>query len=229
MTKPFLIDFSLFYLPTVGGQYSSEMIATTVGVTLIISIPLSKVIQFQRISSTKKQIIISTVAIVLCMMLLAVLCVTEGSLGHKLEFEGRDMVPVVIFCTVAFFYVAGISRNCLLIMQQILSSYSLQLHLRTLSIAIAWFFIFAMTKLLPQLLYLVGVGYFYSYMVILTIPTLIFLCRIIPSSLNLEVCKATPSWMETSLSASSTSSEAPSTSPLPTCPSSEEPCEVEEI
>lgn len=153
-------------------------------------------------------------AILFCMLVLAVFCVAEGSLGFKLDFYGLDFVPLVAFVSVAFFYVAGISRNILLIMQQILTSYSLQLHLRTLSIAVTWFFIFAMTKLLPQLLYLVGVGYFYCLMVFLTLLALIFLSRIIPTSLNLEVDRATPNQMQSSLVASSTSSGIVANEPL---------------
>lgn len=216
---------------TVGGQFSPELIATAVGVTLIFSIPISKIFGFSRIQSTKKQIIISTVAIVVCMMVLGTLSVVEGSIGHKLEFIGHDIVPLVVFVTVTFFYVVGISRNSLLIVQQILSSYSLQLHLRTLSIAVTWFFIFSITKLLPQLIYLIGVGYFYCFMVVLTLPALIFLCKIIPSSLNLEVDRATPSVMETSLVVSSVSSETPSVNPTPlsTCSSYNEVHQVEDI
>lgn len=177
------------------------------------SIPFARFTKFSRISSTKTQLILSTWAILFCMLVLAVFCVTEGSLGYKLDFYGLDFVPLAAFITVAFFYVAGISRNILLIMQQILTSYSLQLHLRTLSIAVTWFFIFAMTKLLPQLLYLVGVGYFYCLMVVLTLLALIFLSRIIPSSLNLEVDRATPNPMVSSLVASSTSSGIASNEP----------------
>lgn len=199
------------------------------GVTLIVSVAFSKLIRFSTISSTKKQIITSTVAILLCMMVLATYCVAEGSIGHKLELKGLNQVPLVAFITVTFFYVAGISRNSLLIMQQILSSYSLQLHLRTLSVAVTWFFIFVITKILPQLLYLVGVGYFYCYMVVLTLISLIFLLCVMPSSLNLEVDKATPNVMETSLVISSASSETPSsTNPLSTCSSFNEVRQVEE-
>lgn len=214
LKRSFRISFSL-----AGGQFSPELMATTVGLTLIFSIPLSKLIGFSRISSTKKQIIVSTVAILLCMILLASFCILEGSIGHKLDIVGLNHVPMVVFITVTFFYVVGISRNSLLIMQQILTSYSLQLHLRTLSIAVTWFFIFAITKLLPQLLYLVGVGYFYMFMGILTLISLVFLCKIMPSSLNLEIVKATPSVMETSVVVSSTSSETPSFNPLSTCSS----------
>lgn len=222
----------IFPFLTVGGQVSPELIATTVGATLILSIPISKLIRFSKISSTKKQIITSTVAILLCMLLLAVLCVTEGSIGHKL-FKGQNYIPTLLFITVTFFYVVGISRNSLLIMQQILSSYSLQLHLRTLSIAVTWIFIFALTKILPQLLYLVGVGYFYCYMAVLTLFALIFLCKIIPSSLNLEVDKAmdkaTPSVMETSLMASSSTSDTPSVNPVSTRSSFNEVHEVDRM
>lgn len=219
--------FSLLHLK--GGQLSPELLSTTVGLTLIFSIPLSKLIRFRKISSTKKQIILSTIAILLCMVLLAGFCILEGSIGRKLDFFGLNHVPMVVFVTVTFFYVVGISRNSLLIMQQILSSYSLQLHLRTLSIAVTWFFIFAITKLLPQLLYLVGVGYFYVYMAILTLISLVFLCKIMPSSLNLEIVKATPSVMETSLVVSSASSETPSFNPLSTCSSFNEVHQVENV
>lgn len=142
------------------------------------------------------------------MLMLAIFCIAEGSLGHKLK--GCQFIPVILFVTVTFFYVAGISRNSLLIIQQILSSYSLQLHLRTLSVFVMWFFIFAITKMLPQLLYLVGVGYFYSYMVIFTLIALVFLGYIVPATLNLEVDKATPSLMERSFDVSTTSSETQS-------------------
>jgi hypothetical protein len=218
------VTFRLLFL-IVGGQFSPELTATTVGVTLILSIPFSKLIRFSKISSTKKQIMTSTTAILLCMIVLATFSVTEGFIGYKLEFKGLNHVPMVVFSVVTFFYVVGISRNSLLIMQQILSSYSLQLHLRTLSVAVTWFFIFAITKLLPQLLYLVGVGYFYVYMAILTFISLIFLWRVMPTSLNLEVDKATPNLMETSLA----SSETPSVNPLSTCSSFNEFHQVEDI
>jgi hypothetical protein len=199
-----------------------------VGATLILSIPVSKLTRFSRISSTKKQIIISTIVILLCMVLLAILCVTEASIGHKLELKGLNHVPMAVFVTVTFFYVVGIYRNSLLIMQQILSSYSLQLHLRTLSIAVTWFFIFAITKVLPQLLYLVGVGYFYCYMTTLTLIALIFLIKVMPSTFNLEVDKATPNEMEASLVISCATSENPSVNPLSTCSSFNEVPQVDE-
>lgn len=199
------------------------------GLTLIFSIPLSRLIGFRKIASTKKQIIVSTVVILLCMILLASLNIAEGSIGYKLDYVGLNHVPMVVFVTVTFFYVVGISRNSLLMMQQILSSYSLQLHLRTLSIAVTWFFIFAITKLLPQLLYLVGVGYIYAYMAVLTLLSLVFLCKILPSSLNLEIVKATPSAMEASLVVSSGSSETPSSNPLSTCSSYNEVHQVENV
>jgi hypothetical protein len=213
----------------VGGQFSPEIIATSVGATLIFSIPLSKLIRFTKISSTKKQLIVSTIAILFCMVVLAAFCVTESSIGHKFDLQGLNLVPMLAFITVTFFYVVGISRNSLLIMQQILSSYSLQLHLRTLCIAVTWFFIFAITKLLPQLLFLVGVGYFYCYMATLTLLSLIFLCKIIPSSLNLEVDKATPSVMETSVELSQSSSKTPSVNPLSTCSSLNEVRQVDDV
>jgi hypothetical protein len=167
--------------------------------------------------------------VLVCMVVLGIFHVTEGSMGQKLDFKGLNIVPMLTFVTVTFFYVVGILRNSLLIMQQILSSYSLQLHLRTLSITVTWFFIFAMTKILPQLLYLVGVGYFYCYMVILTLLSLVFLSKIIPSSLNLEVDKATPNVMETSLMLSSASSETPSVNPLSTYSSYNEVHQVENV
>lgn len=225
-----IIDFFYFFFhSTVGGHFSPELIAMSVGATLILSIPFSKAIRFTKISSTKKQIIISTVAILFSMMVLAVFCVTEGSIGHKLEFLGHNYVPMLIFTAMTFFYVVGISRNSLLIVQQILSSYSLQLHLRTLSVAVTWFFVFAMTKLLPELLYLVGVGYFYCYMVVLTLLALVFLYKIIPSSLNLEVDKATPSVMEVSIVVSSISSETPSDNHPSSCSLYNEIYEVENV
>lgn len=230
MSNSFALRFlKQFLVLFVGGQFSPEWMATTVGLTLILSIPLSKLIGFTKISSTKKQIIISTVAILLCMVLLASFCILEGFLGHKFETIGLNHVPMVVFVTVTFFYVVGISRNTLLIMQQILSSYSLQLHLRTLSIAVTWFSIFAITKLLPQLLYLVGVGYFYVFMAVLTLISLVFLCKIMPSSLNLEIVKATPNVMEVSLVVSSASSETPSFNPLSTCSSYSEVHQVENV
>jgi hypothetical protein len=167
-----------------------------VGLTLIFSISLSKMIRFTKITSTKKQIIYSTVAILFCMVFLAGFCILEGSIGYKLEIIGLNHVPMLVFVAVTFFYVVGISRNCLLIIQQALKPYSLQLHLRTLSVLITWFFIFGITKILPQLLYLVGVGYFYAFMAFATLISLLFLCKIIPSSLNFESKEKTPSEME---------------------------------
>lgn len=224
--RKLLLTFLSFFQ---GGLFSPELMATTVGLTLIFSIPLSKMIGFTRISSTKRQIIVSTVAILLEMILLAGFCILEGSMGHKLEIIGLNHVPLVVFITVTFFYVVGISRNSLLIMQQILSSYSLQLHLRTLSVAVTWFFIFAITKILPQLLYLVGVGYIFGYLAVFTLISLIFLCKIMPSSLNLEIVKATPSVMEASLVVSSASSETPSFNLPSTCSSYNEVHQVENV
>jgi hypothetical protein len=190
-----------------------------VGLTLIFSISLSKMIRFTKITSTKKQIIFSTVAILFSMVLLAGYCILEGSIGYKLEIIGLNHVPMVVFVAVTFFYVVGISRNCLLIIQQALTVYSLQLHLRSLSVLITWFFIFAITKILPQLLYLIGVGYFYSFMAFTTLISLIFLCKVIPSTLNLENKEMTSSVMEANSIESSNSGGIICFDPLSTCSS----------
>lgn len=181
-----------------------QMVAIFVGLTLILSIPLSKLLKFPSIKSIKTQLVISTIAVVLCMLMLAIFCHTEGSLGHKLV--GIRWIPVVSFVIMTFFSVAGITRNSLLILQQILQSYSLQLHLKTFAILVTWFFIFGITKVLPELLFFVGVGYFYCYMIIFTLIALIFICKIVPETLNLEVDRATPYLMERSFTISTTSS-----------------------
>lgn len=181
-----------------------QMVAIFVGLTLILSIPLSKLLKFPSIKSIKTQLVISTTAVVLCMLMLAIFCHTEGSLGHKLD--GIRWIPVVSFVIMTFFSVAGITRNSLLILQQILQSYSLQLHLKTFAILVTWFFIFGITKLLPELLFFVGVGYFYCFMIVFTLIALIFICKIVPETLNLEVDRATPYLMEQSFTISSTSS-----------------------
>jgi hypothetical protein len=111
---------------------------------------------------------------------------------------------VPLYALATFFYVAGISKNLWFLMQHVLSSFSLQLHLRALSTAISWLVIFTITKILPQLLYLVGVGYFYAYSVIFMLVAMIYLQRIIPCDLSIEVDKAIP--IANSLSASSCTS-----------------------
>ena len=176
------------------------MVAIFVGLTLILSIPLSKLLKFPSIQSIKTQLVISTIAVVLCMLMLAIFCHTEGSLGHKLD--SMRWIPVVSFVIMTFFSVAGITRNSLLILQQILQSYSLQLHLKTFAIFVTWFFIFGITKLLPELLFFVGVGYFYCYMIVFTLIALVFICKIVPETLNLEVDRATPYLMERSFTTS---------------------------
>lgn len=181
-----------------------QMVAIFVGLTLILSIPLSKLLKFPSIKSIKTQLVISTIAVVLCMLMLAIFCHTEGSLGHKLD--NIRWIPVVSFVIMTFFSVAGITRNSLLILQQILQSYSLQLHLKTFAILVTWFFIFGITKLLPELLFFVGVGYFYCFMIVFTLIALIFICKIVPETLNLEVDRATPYLMERSYTTSTTSS-----------------------
>jgi len=211
----------------VGGQFSPQLKAVIVGLALILSIPLSKLIKFSAIRSTRKQIMISTTAILLCMLMLAALKVTEGFIGYTID--KLDFLPMLFFITITFFYVAGISRNSLLIMQNILSSYSLQLHLRTFSIAVTWFLIFGMTKVIPQLLSMVGVGYFYAYMVIFAFIALIFLHKIIPSTLNVAIDNATPRLIEQSCAASTASSETPSTLPLSSSSSLSEIHRIEHI
>jgi hypothetical protein len=143
------------------------------------------------------------------MLALAVFRITEGSVGYRIEFTGLVHIPMLTFIVMTFCNLVGISRNSLLIVQHVLTSYSLQMHLRTLSIAVTWIFIFIITKLLPQTLYLVGVGYFYCYMAIIVLIALVFLCKIMPSSFNLDPEITVKSAMETSI-LSSVSIETPS-------------------
>jgi hypothetical protein len=161
-------------------------------VSLILAIPLSKAINLTSIQSTTRQIKISSIAIIVCMLALASLCITEGLLGEKLLVELRHFLPVPIFIVVTFFHVAGITRNLWLLMQQIVPSFSLQLHLHALSVTISWAVIFGITKILPKVLYTIGVGYLYAYSVILMVVALIFLLKVIPSSLNLETNNPMP-------------------------------------
>jgi hypothetical protein len=191
---------------SVGGALSTEWISRTVGLALISSIPIAKLTGFSTIRTPKRQIIISSVVIIVCMLVLAVVCIAEGISGHKMTHPARAFLPLPIFAIVTFFYVAGVSRNLWLLVQQVFSSFSLQLHLRALSTAASWLIIFAITKVLPQLLYLVGVGYFYAYSVIFMIVSLIYLNKIVPSTLSDEQDKALP--IAGSLSASSCESQA---------------------
>lgn len=130
--------------------------------------------------------------IIVCMLLLASVCIAEGLAGQKILTEIRHLLPVPIFIVVTFFHVAGITRNLWILVQQILSSFALQLHLRVFSVALSWLVIFGITKILPQLLYLIGVGYLYAYSVILMIVIVVMLNKIIPSELNLENDEPSP-------------------------------------
>lgn len=128
----------------------------------------------------------------MCMLSLASLCITEGLTGQKVIAEARHLLPMPLFAIMTFFHVAGITRNLWILIQQLLPSYSLQLHLRALSVTISWLVIFGITKILPKILYLIGVGYLYAYSVILMIVALIFLLRIIPNTINLESSNPKP-------------------------------------
>lgn len=149
------------------------------------------------------------------MIALGAYCICEGSMGHRFEIFGINHIPMLIFIVMTFFHIVGISRNSLLIVQHVLTSYSLQLHLRTVTIALTWIFVFIITKILPQMLYHVGVGYFYCFMAIIVLVALIFLCKIMPSTFNLDLHeKITPSApeMENSIVISVESIGTPSTS-----------------
>lgn len=178
------------------------------------SIPASRFLRFRRISTTKRQIVVSTLVILFCMTALAAYSITEGSMGHRIEFWGANHIPMLLFIVMTFFHIVGISRNSLLIVQHVLTSYSLQLHLRTTTIAVTWIFVFIITKLLPQTLYHVGVGYFYGFMSIIVLLALIFLRKIMPSSFNLDLHEGITARnpMETSIVISVESIETPSTS-----------------
>lgn len=172
----------------VGGSDSIECTLKSVGLSLILSIPLSKLFKFSTIQSITKQIKISSIAIIMCMLALACLCVVEGLTGQKIIIaEVRHLLPMPLFVVMTFFHVAGITRNLWILIQQIIPSFSLQLHLRSFTVAVSWIVIFGITKILPKILYLIGVGYLYAYGVILMIVALIFLLQIIPSTINLEV------------------------------------------
>lgn len=196
-----------------GGQISPEGISIAVGLTLVLGIPLSRIIGFRRIATTKRQIIFSTCVILFCMLAFAVFRITEGSLGHKLEYIPRLTFVVMTFIVMTFFNLVGISRNSMLIVQHVLTSYSLQLHLKTTSIAVTWIFIFIITKLLPRALFLVGDGYFFCYMAIIVLIALVFLYKCMPSSFNLDPEIIAKCAMETSIF-SSISIETPSTNHL---------------
>lgn len=121
------------------------------------------------------------------MLSLALLCITEGLTGQKVIVNARHLLPVPIFVIVTFFHVAGITRNLWVLMHQLLPSFSLQLHLRAFTVTISWLVIFGITKILPKILYLIGVGYLYAYSVILMAIILIFLHKIIPTTtINLD-------------------------------------------
>lgn len=130
--------------------------------------------------------------IIVCMLSLASVCIAEGLTGQKILTDIRHLLPVPIFIIVTFFHVAGITRNLWILVQQILSSFALQLHLRVFSVTLSWLVIFGITKVLPQLLYLIGVGYLYAYSVILMIIIVVMLNKIIPSELNLENDEPSP-------------------------------------
>lgn len=177
-----LIKYLIFYLHQ-GGEFSTEWISQCVGLTLIISIPIAKLTRFSSIRSSKKQITISSVVIILCMSSLATMCITEGAIGLKISHIIRQFAPLPIFIIVTFFHIAGITRNLWLIVHQTFSSYPLSLHLRVMCTALSWFIIFIITNLLPRLLYSVGAGYCYAYSVIFMIISLAFLQKLEPISL----------------------------------------------
>jgi hypothetical protein len=153
--------------------------------------------------------------IIVCMLSLASVCIAEGLTGQKILSDNiRHLLPVPIFVVVTFFHVAGITRNLWILVQQILSSFALQLHLRVFSVTLSWLVIFGITKILPQLLYQIGVGYLYAYSVILMIVIVGMLNKVIPSELNLE--NNEPSPIINSLTASSCE-HTPSTSQNSSC------------
>lgn len=152
--------------------------------------------------------------IIVCMLSLASVCIAEGLTGQKILTDIRHLIPVPIFVIVTFFHVTGITRNLWILVQQILSSFALQLHLRVFSVTLSWLVIFGITKVLPQLLYLIGVGYLYAYSVILMIVIIIMLNKILPSELNLE--NDEPSPIVNSLTSSSCE-QTPTTSQNSSC------------
>ena len=145
------------------------------------------------------------------MLLLASICITEGLSGQKIFTGIRHFLPLPIFVIVIFFHVAGITRNLWILMQQIFSSFALQMHLRIFSVTLSWLVIFGITKILPQLMYLIGVGYLYAHSVILMIVILLMLYKIIPNDLNLEVGK------ENGLTSSSSCEQTPTMSQNSSC------------
>lgn len=181
-----ILFYIKYFAQLTGGISSVEWITKTVGFTLILSIPIAKLTKFSSIRSTKKQITISSIIIIFCMTALSILCIVEGVTGTKINHILRHFVPLPIFAIVTFFHVAGITRNLWQLVQQIFSSFSLQLHLRIVCTALTWLIIFGITKVLPKLLYLVGVGYFYAYSIIFMIISLVFLQKSVPNSLNVE-------------------------------------------
>ncbi|KAG5670321.1 hypothetical protein PVAND_000597 [Polypedilum vanderplanki] len=201
-----ILFYIKYFAQLTGGTISAEWISKTVGLTLVASIPIAKLTKFSMICSSKKQMIISSIIIIVCMLTLAILCIAEGISGYKIDHSARSFLPLPIFAIVTFFYVAGISRNLWLSVQDVFSSFSLQLQMRAVFTATSWLIIFAITKVLPQLLYLVGVGYFYAYNVIFMIISLIYLNKIVPSTFSCEEDKVLP--ITNSLSASSCESQA---------------------
>lgn len=137
------------------------------------------------------QIIISTLFVLLSLVSLALFCHTEGFMGQSLK--KFRFIPLVSFLMMSFFYVAGISRNTLLILHQVIECYSLQLLLKNCSVGVVWFFIFGITKIIPELLYLIGVGYFYCLMIIFTICALVFIVTTVPNEMEFEKLAASKS------------------------------------
>lgn len=120
----------------------------------------------------------------LSLVSLALFCHTEGFMGQSLK--NFQCIPLVCFLMMSFFYVAGISRNTLLILHQIIECYSLQLLLKNCSVGMVWLFIFGITKVIPDLLDYIGVGYFYCYMILFTTCALVFVIKTVPDDMHFQ-------------------------------------------
>lgn len=166
-----------FLFSFAASEYTPELSAIVCGTAFAASIFLPYLISIPY-SSLRSGLIWSNVLMGLCLAILGTFCHYQGSFGH-IYTEDYRYLPLV--CLVIFFsvYANGPSRLVQELADQIIPKKH-DFTIRCLLTVTTWSLIYAITRNLPRLIDLIGVGWLFWFMTIMCFFATIFVKLFVP-------------------------------------------------
>lgn len=158
------------------GEYSPEITAIFLCFIFACSVALPYFVNFHL--TLKKSLIWSTICMAISLCILGIYCHYQGSFGYASTEEYRHLPLICLGAFFMFFAVGPYRLSAECADQMIPRNY--HFTVRCLLSSTSWMFIYGITRILPGLIDMIGVGWLFWYMAIMCILMAIFVSVFVP-------------------------------------------------